>query len=124
MKNKLLTIRVWVSFCFRMVFFALALLWPAGTWVWWEAWVVIALWTGYGLVMIPYLLRYDIALLMERLKFVPINKEQKTWDKIIMLIFFIVGIGLYLVPGFDVVRFAWSEPLPLWLSISAMILHK
>lgn len=39
-----------------------------------------------------------------------------------MLIFFITGIGLYLVPGFDVVRFSWSEPLPLWLRIVAMVI--
>lgn len=123
MKNKLLAIKIWIRFCFRMVFFAMALLWPSGTWFWWEAWVVIALWTGYGLVMIPYLLRYDIALLMERMRFVPIHKDQKTWDKVIMLIFFVSAIGLYLVPGFDVVRFAWSEPLHMWLRVSAMLIH-
>lgn len=40
-----------------------------------------------------------------------------------MLMFFVAGISLYLVPGFDVVRFAWSEPFPLWLRVSAMVIH-
>lgn len=120
--NDIHPIKLWFSFAFRMVFFAVALLWPAGTWYWWEAWVVIALWAVWGFIMTVYLLKNDPALLKERLKFVPIHQEQKNWDKIIMLIFFITGIGLYLVPGFDVVRFSWSEPLPLWLRIVAMVI--
>jgi protein-S-isoprenylcysteine O-methyltransferase Ste14 len=106
-----------------MVFFALALMLPAGTWKWWEAWVVVGLWGVYGLATMIFLLRHDPALLAERLKFVPINKEQKSWDKALMLVFFIAGVALYVVPGFDVVRYEWSEPLPLWLRIIAMILH-
>lgn len=123
MMNKLHPIKLWISSIFRIVFFALALLWPAGSFFWWEAWVIIALVTVYGLGMTVYLLRYDPELLLERLKFVPVHQDQKAWDKVIMLMFFVAGISLYLVPGFDVVRFAWSEPLPLWLRVSAMVIH-
>lgn len=118
-----MAIKLWIRSIFRTVFFSVALLWPAGTVLWWEAWVVIALWTIYGSVMTGFLLRHDPALLKERLKFVPIHEEQKSWDKIIMLMFFIAGISLYLVPGFDVVRFSWSEPLPLWMRVVAMVIH-
>ena len=121
--NNIQPIKLWTSSVFRIVFFAIALLWPAGTVLWWEAWVVIVIWTIWGFVMTVYLLKNDPALLKERLKAVPIHQEQKSWDKIIMLIFFIAAIGLYLVPGFDVVRFNWSEPLPLWARITAMIFH-
>lgn len=112
-----------LKFVIRMSLFAVALMWPAGTWYWWEAWVIVALWTVYGVVMTPYLLRHDPALLAERMKLVPLHKEQKSWDKKIMLLFFIAGIALYLVPGFDVVRYGWSEPLPLWMRIAAMLIH-
>ena len=121
--NNIQPIKLWIRTIFRIVFFAIALLWPAGTVLWWEAWVVIVLWTGWGFIMTVYLLHNDPALLKERLKFVPIHQEQKSWDKIIMLIFFIAAISLYLVPGFDVVRFNWSEPLPLWMRVSAMLIH-
>lgn len=121
--NNIQPIKLWFRYIFRMVFFAVALLWPAGTWYWWEAWVVIALWTTWTFVMTVYLLRNDPALLKERLRFVPIHQEQKSWDKIIMLVFFITAIGLYLVPGFDVVRFNWSESLPLWLRVVAMVIQ-
>jgi protein-S-isoprenylcysteine O-methyltransferase Ste14 len=114
---------IWLSLLVRMTLFAVALLWPAGTWWWWEAWALVGLWTVFGVVMTNYLLRHDPELLAERLKLVPLHKDQKSWDKVLMLLFFIAGIGLYLVPGFDVVRYEWSEPLPEWMRILAMIVH-
>jgi len=116
-------IELWLRLVVRMTLFAVALMWPAGTWRWWDAWVLVGLWTAFGLVMTNYLLRHDPALLAERMKLVPLHKEQKAWDKVIMLLFFIVGIGLYLIPGFDVVRYEWSSPFPGWVRIMAMIVH-
>ncbi len=84
---------------------------------------MVGLWTVYGLVPTIYLLRHDPALLAERLKLVPLHKEQKVWDKALMLLFFIAGIGLYLLPGFDVMRYEWSDPLPLWIRVIAMLVH-
>jgi len=121
--NKPNTIKVWVSFVIRMTLFTVMLMWPAGTLYWWEAWVTVGLWTIYGVVLTCYLLRHDPALLIERLKLVPLHKEQKAWDKVIMLLFFIAGYGLYIVPGFDVVRYEWSESLPLWMKILAMLIQ-
>lgn len=114
---------LWIRFVIRMSLFALALMWPAGTWNWWEAWVMVGLWFVFGLAMQHYLIHNDPALLSERLKLVPIHKDQKTWDKVLMTIFFIAAIALYIVPGFDVVRYGWSEPLPLWMKIVAIIMH-
>lgn len=116
-------IKLWLRLVVRMALFAVALMWPAGTWHWWQAWVLVGLWTVFGVVMTNYLLRHDPALLAERMKLVPLHKEQKVWDKVIMLLFFIVGIGLYITPGFDVVRYEWSDPFPVWLSILAMLVH-
>lgn len=121
--NRLSPTIIWLRFVIRMTLFAVALMWPAGSWHWWEAWVMVALWTAFGLVMTPYLLRHDPELLAERMKLVPLHKDQKVWDKVIMLLFFISGIALYIVPGFDVVRYEWSEPLPVWMRIFAMVLH-
>ena len=114
---------IWLSFVVRMTLFAVALMWPAGTFLWWEAWVLVVLWSLYGLVVISDLIDKDPALLAERLKLIPLQKEQKGWDKALMLLFFIAGIGLYLLPGFDVMRYEWSEPLPLWSRVTAMLIH-
>jgi len=121
--NEPSTFKLCMRFVLRMAFFAIALMWPAGTWHWWEAWVVVALWTVYGIAQTLYLLRYDTALLAERMKFLPIHKDQKLWDKAIMLQFFIAAMALYIVPGFDVIRYEWSEPLPLWMEGAAMFIH-
>lgn len=116
-------IRIWLSFVVRMSLFSVALMWPAGTWGWWEAWVIVGLWAIYGIALTIYLLRHDPALLAERLKLVPLHKEQKVWDKVIMSVFFVAGIGLYIIPGFDVIRYEWSEPLPVWIRVMAMLVH-
>jgi len=116
-------IKLVIRFVIRMVFFAVAIMWPAGTWHWWEAWVVVVLWTVYGVAQMLYLLRHDTALLAERMQLLPIHKDQKMWDKIIMLQFFIAGMALYIIPGFDVIRYEWSEPLPLWMKGLAMLIH-
>ena len=121
--NKQNPLMIWLSFVVRITLFAVGLMWPAGTWRWWEAWVLVGLWTVYGLVIINYLLRNDPTLLAERLKLVPLQKEQKVWDKALMLLFFIAGIGLYMLPGFDVMRYEWSDPLPLWVRVTAMLVH-
>jgi protein-S-isoprenylcysteine O-methyltransferase Ste14 len=106
-----------------MTAFAVALLWPAGTWQWWEAWVVIGLWLGFVTATVTFLLRHDPALLLERMKSSPVQKGQKGWDKVMLLLFFVPGIGIYVIPGFDVMRFGWSEPLPVWVELTAMALH-
>lgn len=114
---------IWLSFFVRMTLFAVALMWPAGTFLWWEAWVLVVLWSLYGLVVINDLIDKDPDLLAERLKLIPLQKEQKSWDKVLMLLFFIAGIGLYILPGFDVIRYEWSDPLPLWSRVTAMLVH-
>ena len=114
---------IWLSLVIRMTLFAVALMWPAGIWHWWEAWVVTVIWTISGVIMTNYLMHNDPELLAERLKLMPFQKEQKSWDKVIMLIFFIAAIALYIIPGFDVVRYGWSEPLPLWMKVIAVLIH-
>jgi len=114
---------IWLRLGIRMSLFALALLWPAGIWYWWEAWVMVGLWTVFGVIITPYLMKHDPELLAERMRLVPLHKDQKSWDKLIMTLFFIAGITLYIVPGFDVVRYDWSEPLPQWMKLIAIFIH-
>jgi len=115
--------KLWLSLVVRMALFAVALMWPAGTLMWWEAWIVIGLWTVFGIVMTIYLSRYDPALLAERMKLLPLQKDQKVWDKVMMSFFTLAGFALYIIPGFDVIRYNWSIPLPIWMETIAMLLH-
>jgi len=113
----------WVSLVIRTALFPVAIIWPAGTWRWWEAWVLIGLWMTFFIALTILLLRRDPALLVERMKASPVQKGQKGWDKVIMSLMFIVAIGYYIIPGFDVIRFGWSHRFPEWLEITAMAVH-
>lgn len=115
--------KIWLSLFVRMSLFAVALMWPAGTWRWWEAWVLVGLWTVFVVVATIFLTRHDPELLEERMKIVPLQQGQKIWDKFLLSLIFVVGTGLYIVPGFDVVRYEWSEPLPVWAEVVAMAIH-
>jgi len=121
--NTVIGAKTWVSLIVRTALFPVAILWPAGTWQWWEAWVLIGLWMTFFIALTILLLRRDPTLLIERMKASPVQKGQKGWDKVIMSLMFIVGIGYYISPGFDVIRFGWSHPFPEWLEITAMAVH-
>ncbi len=115
--------KAWVGAGVRMALFPLAFLWPAGTWQWWEAWVLVAMWLGWGVLMTVWLARNDPALLAARMDARPAQEDQEGWDKLWMLATFPVGIALFVVPGLDVVRFGWSEPFPVWVEVLALALH-
>lgn len=115
--------RLLMGLAVRLILFPVAIMWPAGTWKWWEAWVLIGMWMAFLISLTIFLLHRDPALLIERMKAGPVQKGQKTWDKVVMLLMFALAIGFYIIPGFDVVRFEWSEPFPLWIEFVAMIIH-
>lgn len=116
-------VKLWFSLVVRMALFAVALMWPAGTLIWWEAWSVVGLWTAFGIVMTVFLSKHDPELLAERMKLLPIQKDQKAWDKLMMSLFTVAGLALYFVPGLDVIRYQWSAPFPVWMEIIAMVIH-
>ena len=84
---------------------------------------MIGLSMAFAVAATIFLARPDPVLLAERLKVSPIQQGQKDWDKVLLLLIFIAGFALYVVPGFDVLRFGWSEPLPVWIEILAMVVH-
>ena len=71
-------VNTWLSVFVRMSLFAVALMWPAGTWQWWEAWALVCLWASFVAAMTVYLAQHDPALLAERMKLVPLQKGQKS----------------------------------------------
>lgn len=118
----IISAKYWVILAVRTTLFPIAIMWPAGTWQWREAWILIGIWIIFFIVLTIFLLRKDPLLLVERMKS-PIQKEQKGWDKAIMSLMFIVAVGYYIIPGFDVIRFGWSQPFPAWIEITALVVH-
>ena len=115
-------LKLWTVFGVRLTAFAVAMLWPAGTWRWWEGWAVVALF-GLGSALITaFLMKHDPELLAERMKTSPVQEGQKSWDKLMTVLMYVAGIGVYVLPGLDVERYGWSEPLPLWLELVGLAL--
>jgi protein-S-isoprenylcysteine O-methyltransferase Ste14 len=45
-----------------------------------------------------------------------VQKQQKSWDKVLLPVFFVLWLGQYVVAGLDAVRFEWSH-VPFLLKV-------
>jgi protein-S-isoprenylcysteine O-methyltransferase Ste14 len=89
------------------VFFLMAILFlPAGTLNWPEAWIFIAVYLLFGILISNWLLINDPQLLEKRMSR---EKPKKRWDKLIVSGIVVVTFPLFIVPGFDAVRYQWSK---------------
>lgn len=103
---------------FLMAILALGVLFflPAGTFVYWQAWVYLVLLFGFMFSVLRYLLKNDPELLARRMKF----KEKEAEQKLIIKLSYIPFFLAFVIPGFDI-RFGWSN-LPWGVVIAADIL--
>lgn len=85
----------------------------AGTFYWIEAWLLILLFLLYVTFFTIWLKRNNPELLKERRSR---KKGAKSWDRIILSIYSILLIFMFIVCGFDAVRFKWSM-VPFMLKI-------
>jgi protein-S-isoprenylcysteine O-methyltransferase Ste14 len=91
----------------------------AGTLDWPQAWILLAEYGGLGLLSGFAINRHDPALVRERMRG-PIQKEQKSWDKVLLAIFFALWMSQYVINGLDAVRFHWSD-VPLRLQVAGAL---
>lgn len=84
----------------------------AGTLKWPEAWICLAIWLAGALASGLTLARQNPEILKERMR-PPLQKEQKAWDKPVLLSIFVGVLALHLAAGLDV-RYGWSH-MPPWL---------
>ena len=87
----------------------------AGTLLWPQACIFLAELGGLGLVSGLAISRSDPDLVRERMRG-PIQRDQKSWDKVLISIFFALWMSQYVLIGLDAVRFHWSD-VPLWLQV-------
>ena len=103
---------------FYLVFVALLLFGSAGTLNWPAAWIYLALSAIVSIGGGIWLARHDPALLAERLKPV-IQREQKGWDKLFMIIMMALWFGWLVLMGLDAGRFHWSR-VPLFVQVAGV----
>lgn len=103
---------VWLVLSF--VITALPLFLAAGTLAWPAGWIDLILLYGWLFIGMLLLLKYNPGLLAERMNVSPSN--QKTWDKVFLLLFYVFFFAWLIVMPLDAVRFHWSW-MPIWLQV-------
>jgi len=101
-----------------LVVMGVALFWSAGRIDWWPAWAVMAVMAAWIIATATVILRWNPALLVERLG--P-RKGAKHWDIAIMSILGFTQLARYIVAGLDE-RFGWTGGLPSGAQIAAAVL--
>jgi protein-S-isoprenylcysteine O-methyltransferase Ste14 len=91
---------------------------PAGTLLYWEAWVYCAALLIPFLFVVTYLLRKDPELLVRRIRFREEEPDQRRIIGVSRLIFLVA----FLIPGLDQ-RFGWSDvPVAVVLAANALVI--
>jgi protein-S-isoprenylcysteine O-methyltransferase Ste14 len=112
--------QVIISF-FYLLIYPVLLFWLSGDWSWAEGWIFSIGFCSLSFAIVLYLYFKDSALLNERFGS-PFQKEQKSWDKT-LLVFVMLGFFVwFVVMPLDAKRFGWSPPFPLWLKIIGTVL--
>jgi protein-S-isoprenylcysteine O-methyltransferase Ste14 len=106
----------YASFIIMYTILALALFLPAGTVFWPQGWIYIIIMIIFSTTLLTYLTKKDPDLLKARAKV----KAEKVWDKIIGIVSIPCFLALYIIPGFDAVKFKWSS-LPIFINIIGFI---
>ena len=101
-----LNTRAWLGLAFLALTMGLLLFVAAGTLLYWQAWVYLAIFFGAAALTTVYLMRTDPALLQRRLKGGP-TAETRPAEKVIMLATSAGFIALLVVPALDH-RYGWS----------------
>lgn len=117
--GKLLT-RMLVQSGAWIILMAVLLLWPAGNWLWREAWAFLIIFTLGSILFCTWLWSHDPALLESRLGYLA-QKGQSRWDKVFMG-FIVVGWNVWLVlMALDAQRWHTSH-MPSWLEVVGALL--
>ena len=107
---------VWLVMSFLVT--ALVLFLAAGTIAWPAGWIDLILLYGWLLVGIWLLLKYNPGLLEERINLSQSN--QKAWDKVFILLFYLFFFAWLVLMPLDAVRFHWSQ-VPLVLQVAGAV---
>lgn len=88
-------------------FMAAVILWPAGTLAFPGAWVLIGLFALGGLASIFWLSKHSPSLLRERMAS-PVQRAQKPWDRVWLVLFILAFFGWMAFMGWDAARIGFT----------------
>lgn len=103
----------WLQMIVWTIFMAALILWPAGTLAYPGGWALIALFALGGIAMILWLSKHSPSLLRERMS-APIQRDQKPWDRVWLLLFVAGYLGWTGFMSWDAARTGFTA-VPVWL---------
>ncbi|HET6976720.1 MAG TPA: isoprenylcysteine carboxylmethyltransferase family protein [Pyrinomonadaceae bacterium] len=104
-----------------LAFFPVILFAFAGDWRWSEGWLFSIIFLLMCFSTLIYLYFYDPELLKERYGS-PIQPTQKSWDKVLLSLFFVDFLVWFAIMPLDARRFRWSPVFPFWLKATGTVL--
>ena len=102
------------------VVFALILFLTAGTIAWLAGWAFLFLFFGFTIALSVWLLKYNPALLTERMTGIG-KADQKKWDKVFFAVANVLFVAWLISMPLDARRFHWSV-MPAWLQVLGALL--
>jgi protein-S-isoprenylcysteine O-methyltransferase Ste14 len=81
-------------------------------------WIYLAAHSGAQLAMACLVFRQNRGLLEERQK--P-GEDAKLWDRSLLRVYTLFTVSLFVAAGLDVGRFHWSDTVPLWGQVAALV---
>ncbi len=93
-----------------------AMFWAAGRIDWWPAWAAIAVWLVWYAAVDGVILRFNPALMAERLA--P-PKGAKAWDRILVSVIRLTQLARYILAGLDQ-QYGWTGDFPLAAQLAAL----
>ena len=91
---------------------------PAGHTDWPQAWVMIAMWVLFYLIMLVVGRRVSPDMILERAK--GIQKEGKAYERPLLSVYMLTFAALAITAGLDYGRYGWSD-IPLWVQAVAFV---
>jgi protein-S-isoprenylcysteine O-methyltransferase Ste14 len=98
------------------LFFPAIIMLASGNWLWLEGWIFSLWFDAMVLSTLIYMYRHDPALLAERSKAVG-SDNQKSWDKYLLSLIYLMAIIWLILLPLDASRFGWSPIFPAWLKV-------
>ena len=102
---RLSLIRITLALAASAGIFAVIVMWPAGRIDWTAGWLYVGITTLYLAINVVYLERVNPGLVAARMRY---GKGTKRWDTVWGVVFAPILLSVYVVAGFDAVRFGWA----------------
>ena len=111
--------RLWLALAVFVPVLGICTFLPAGTFAYWQGWVLLAVYLGSSLAVLWYLLRFNPALMERRMRSGPSAEPEKS-QGVAVLVISLGFFALFVVSSFDF-RYHWSAVPPVLVILGDLL---